>query len=168
MPELSDLPLATVHTPVPVYYPGPDANWERQRPEDVGIDPFLLREAIAFANDPAHAGMPADIDAHLATVYRGKRYDDGVILGPTKAHGPVTSVVLRHGYLVAEWGEPERVDMTFSVTKSFLSTVAGLAWDCGLIRDVQDRVKDYSDDGGFDFRVGDGRKAEFHIDGLEG
>ena len=72
------------------------------------------------------------------------------ILGPTKVHGPVTGVVLRHGYLVAEWGEPERVDMTFSITKSFLSTVAGLAWDRGLIRDVQDRVKDYVDDGGFD------------------
>ena len=40
--------------------------------------------------------------------------------------------------------------MTFSITKSFLSTVAGLAWDRGLIRDVQDRVKDYVDDGGFD------------------
>jgi CubicO group peptidase (beta-lactamase class C family) len=133
-----------------VYYPGLDQYWERKPPEDVGIDPFLLQEAIAFANDPAHAGMPADVDAHLATVYSGKRYDDGVILGPTKVHGPVTGVVLRHGYLVAEWGEPERVDMTFSVTKSFLSTVAGLAWDRGLIRDVRDRVKDYVDDGGFD------------------
>ena len=29
-------------------------------------------------------------------------------------------------------------------------TVAGLAWDRGMIRDVQDRVKDYVDDGGFD------------------
>ena len=36
-----------------------------------------------------------------------------------------------------------RVDMTFSVTKSFLSTVVGLAWQKGLIRDVNDRVKEY-------------------------
>jgi CubicO group peptidase (beta-lactamase class C family) len=116
----------------------------------VGIDPLLLQEAIAFANDPAHAGMPADIEAHLPSLYQGKPYDDGAILGPTKAHGPVTGIVLRHGYLVAEWGEPMRVDMTFSITKSFLSTVAGLAWDRGLIRDLQDRVQDYVDDGGFD------------------
>jgi CubicO group peptidase (beta-lactamase class C family) len=33
--------------------------------------------------------------------------------------------------------------MTFSVTKSFLSTVVGLAWQKGLIRDVHDRVRDY-------------------------
>jgi len=150
MPEFGNPSVSAVDTEVPVYYPGPDQNWQRRPPEDVGIDSFLLQEAIAFANDPAHAGMPTDIDAYLATIYSGKRYDDGVILGPTKVHGPVTGVVLRHGYLVAEWGEPERVDMTFSVTKSFLSTVAGLAWDRGLIRDVQDRVKAYVDDGGFD------------------
>jgi CubicO group peptidase (beta-lactamase class C family) len=40
--------------------------------------------------------------------------------------------------------------MTFSVTKSFLSSVAGLAWQAGLIRDVHDRVCDYVDDCGFD------------------
>ena len=38
----------------------------------------------------------------------------------------MTGVIVRHGYLVAEWGEPQRIDMTFSVTKSFLSTTLGL------------------------------------------
>jgi CubicO group peptidase (beta-lactamase class C family) len=51
-------------------------------------------------------------------------------------------VILRHGYIVAEWGDPHRVDMTFSVTKSFLSTTVGLALDRGLIRSVEDRVAD--------------------------
>jgi CubicO group peptidase (beta-lactamase class C family) len=55
----------------------------------------------------------------------------------------VSGVILRHGYIVAEWGEPHRVDMTFSVTKSFLSTTVGLAYDRGLIRDVHDRVQEY-------------------------
>ncbi len=27
-------------------------------------------------------------------------------------HGSVTGIILRHGYLIKEWGEPERVDMT--------------------------------------------------------
>ena len=105
MPELVPVSVGSRHRGARVL-PGAGSNWERKLPEDVGIDPFLLQEAIAFANDPAHAGMPADIDAHLATVYSGKRYDDGVILGPTKVHGPVTGVVLRHGYLVAEWESP--------------------------------------------------------------
>ena len=33
--------------------------------------------------------------------------------------------------------------MTFSVTKTFLTTVVGLAWQKGLIRDVNDRVRGY-------------------------
>ena len=49
----------------------------------------------------------------------------------------------RNGYIVAEWGEPKRVDMTNSVTKTFLTTVVGLAWQRGLIRDVNDYARDY-------------------------
>jgi CubicO group peptidase (beta-lactamase class C family) len=40
--------------------------------------------------------------------------------------------------------------MTFSVTKSFLSTTAGLAVDEGLIRNVSDKVNSYVWDGKFD------------------
>jgi CubicO group peptidase (beta-lactamase class C family) len=50
---------------------------------------------------------------------------------------------VKDGYIVAEWGDPARVDMTFSVTKSFLSTTVGLAWAEGLIGSVDDRVGPY-------------------------
>ncbi len=133
-----------------VYYPGKGDDWERKRPEEVGIDADLLQEAIHYSEDPAHAGFPPDLGQHLAASNANKQHDDGVILGPTKEHGPVTGVVLRHGYLVHEWGEPERVDMTFSVTKSFVSTVAALAWERGLIPDIHGKVKNEVDDGGFD------------------
>ena len=36
-------------------------------------------------------------------------------------------MILKDGYVVAKWGDTKRVDMTFSVTKSYLSTVAGLS-----------------------------------------
>jgi methionyl-tRNA formyltransferase len=55
----------------------------------------------------------------------------------------LNGLIVRNGYVVAEWGESTRVDMTFSVTKSFLSTVVGLAWQKGLIRDVNDLVREY-------------------------
>jgi CubicO group peptidase (beta-lactamase class C family) len=116
----------------------------------MGFDQHALQQAIAFATDTSHQGYPPDLGTHLATIHGSRCYDDGVILGPTKAHGPMSGVLLRHGYRVAEWGEPERVDMTFSISKSFLSTVAGLAWDRGLIRHINDRVGDYVHDGGFD------------------
>jgi len=44
---------------------------------------------------------------------------------------------------VADWGDTSRVDMTFSVSKTFLTTVVGLAWQKGLIRDVTDKARDY-------------------------
>ncbi|MCZ6636315.1 MAG: serine hydrolase [bacterium] len=133
-----------------VYFPEPGDAWKRKTPAEAGIDAGLLQEAIEYANDPAHEGSPPDLGTHLAKEMGAKQYDDGAILGPTKTHGPVTGVVVRDGYLVHEWGTPEQVDMTFSVSKSFLSTVCGLAWDRGLIRDLSDRVGEYVDDGGYD------------------
>ena len=55
----------------------------------------------------------------------------------------MTGLVIRHGDVVAEWGDPTRVDMTHSVTKTFLTTVVGLAWQQGRIRNLTDHVKDY-------------------------
>ncbi|MBT4141124.1 MAG: serine hydrolase [Candidatus Latescibacteria bacterium] len=131
-----------------MYFPSSD--WTQKTPDEVGIDGALLEEAIAFATDPAHAGAPSDLAAYLRDQNGGRKQDDGATVGPTKSHGPVTGVVLRHGYRIAEWGDPERVDMTFSISKSFLSTVCGLAWDKGLIRDLNHRVGAYIDDGGYD------------------
>jgi CubicO group peptidase (beta-lactamase class C family) len=58
-------------------------------------------------------------------------------------------MVIKNGYIVAEWGDTKRVDMTFSVSKSYLSTTAGLALDAGLIKDVHDKAGDYVRDGTF-------------------
>ena len=49
----------------------------------------------------------------------------------------MTGIIIKNGYIVAEWGEPFRVDMAHSVTKSFLSTVVGLAYDRKMIRNLQ-------------------------------
>jgi CubicO group peptidase (beta-lactamase class C family) len=64
--------------------------------------------------------------------------------------------VLRGGLVVAEWGDTARADMTFSVAKSYLSILAGLAWDRGLIGDPHDKVRSLVDDGGFDSPHNDG------------
>jgi CubicO group peptidase (beta-lactamase class C family) len=45
--------------------------------------------------------------------------------------------------VVAEWGEPLRADMANSISKTFLTTVVGLAWQKGLIRDIGDYARDY-------------------------
>ena len=46
------------------------------------------------------------------------------VLGPTKRRTGPNGVVLRGGKFVAAWGDVTRADMTFSVTKSYLATLA--------------------------------------------
>ncbi len=59
-------------------------------------------------------------------------------------------IILRHGYIVAEFGDTKTNDPVYSAAKSFLSTTASIAFDKGLIRSVDDRVADYIHDGGYD------------------
>ena len=121
-----------------VYYPGPE--WERRTPQQVGIDPAKLQEAVAFAVE-SQSKAPRNLElAHYQTF---GREPFGQAVGPFKERGDPTGIVVRRGYVVAEWGDPLRVDMTFSVTKSFLSTVVGLAYDRRMIRSLQDRVHAY-------------------------
>jgi CubicO group peptidase (beta-lactamase class C family) len=107
----------------------------------------LLEEAIAFAR-ANETPDPRDLEqAHYLSFGR-EPYGEGI--GPFKPRGEQTGIIVKNGYIVAEWGEPHRVDMTFSVTKSFLSTTVGLAWERDLIRNLNDRVKDYVTTGEFD------------------
>src|SRR5207245_7890111 len=64
--------------------------------------------------------------------------------------GPTNGIIIRHGFIVAEWGDTRRVYMTFSVAKSYLSTVAGLAYDRGLLQDLSAPEGELIKDGGFD------------------
>lgn len=137
----STLLLAPAYAPAQSpFYPSPEPNWETRRPEQVGMDAARLQEAVNFAR--AHESKaPRDLElAHYTTF---GREPFGQAVGPFSERGPQGGVIVRNGYIVAEWGEPERVDMTFSVTKSFVSTTVGLAFDRGLIRSVDDPVRSY-------------------------
>ena len=120
------------------YYPGPE--WERRTPQQSGMDAAKLQEAIAFAV-ASESKAPRNLElAHYQTF---GREPFGQAVGPFKERGAPTGIIIRRGYVVAEWGDPARVDMTFSVTKSFLSTTVGLAHDRKMIRSLQDRVSLY-------------------------
>ena len=67
----------------------------------------------------------------------------GYAIGPIRERGDPTGIIIHKGYIVAQWGDPLRVDMTHSVTKSFLSSVVGIAVERGMIRSVDDAVRDY-------------------------
>lgn len=121
------------------YYPS-RWEWEEKSPLTFGIDTAQLNAAIQFAHDHEYEG---EKDLRRA-ILKGFSYEPyHKILGPTKRRGGPAGMILKDGYVIAKWGDTKRVDMTFSVTKSYLSTVAGLAVDAGLIQSVDDKVKQY-------------------------
>lgn len=117
------------------YVPG--ATWERKNPSEAGFDPAKLTAAIEFAK-AKDARAPRDMELSHYQSFGREPYGQGI--GPFKPRGEPSGVVVRGGYVVASWGEPDRVDMTHSVTKSLLSATVGLAFDRGLIPSVRDTV----------------------------
>jgi CubicO group peptidase (beta-lactamase class C family) len=135
---LATLVAAALPAQTERYYP--DRDWQRREPAQVGMDAGALEAAIAFAkaNYDRNGGYSAAREPYNETI------------GPVQAPSGMNGVIVRHGYLVAEWGDTQAVDMTFSVTKTYLSTVAGLAVDRGLIRDLHEPVRELVRDGTFD------------------
>ena len=123
------------------------ASWPRVIPREAGFDPALLDEAVRFA--AAHeVPWPRDLRAHIeAGHFEPPPHNE--ILGPVRARGAPNGLILRGGALVASWGDTRQVDFTFSVAKSYLSLLAGVAVTDGLIRDLDEPVARSVDDGGF-------------------
>ncbi len=129
---------ATLAASAQVYYPGVD--WQRKAPADAGFDAAKLKDAIDFAV-AAESRSPRDLVLNHYQTFGREPF--GYAIGPLKDRGDMTGLILHRGYLVAEWGEPQRVDMANSVTKSMLSTVVGVAFDRGMIRGLDDPVREY-------------------------
>lgn len=122
------------------YYPGTWGNWETRSPEEAGFNAEAIRQVIEYAQS-MESENPRNMEINHYQTFGREPFGDGI--GPFKERGDQTGIIIKDGYIVAEWGEPFRVDMTHSVTKSFLSSTVGIAYDRGLIRDVNDRVDPY-------------------------
>ncbi len=122
-------------------------HWENKPPSDFDIDSETLNEAIDFAQKNEYSGSK-DLRIAILKGFAHEPYHK--IMGPTKKRGAPSGIILKNGYIIAQWGDVARVDMTFSVTKSYLSTMAGLAIDQQLIKSVDDTVTQYVWDHTFD------------------
>ncbi len=129
-----------------IYFPNRNAKWEVRTPQEFNIDREQLDLAVQFALENEYSGSR---DLRIAILKGFAREPFHEILGPTKKRGGPAGMILKNGYLIGSWGDIHRVDMTFSVTKSFLSTVAGLAADRRLINSTNDLLADYIWDGTF-------------------
>ncbi|MDX2016068.1 MAG: serine hydrolase [Planctomycetota bacterium] len=120
-------------------YVPPKGSWQRRAPEDFGIDATKLAEAVAWARQ-----QESTWDFAKQEEIFGRK------LGPLPAsRASNNGVILKDGYIIAEWGDIEAADPTYSVAKSYLSTILGLTLDAGLIGSIDEKVGERVQDGGF-------------------
>jgi CubicO group peptidase (beta-lactamase class C family) len=119
----------------------------RQDLARIGFDPGKLAAAAAFALE-IETPWPRDLRAHLEAGYF-EAPPDNAILGPIAPRGGPNGLVLRDGDVVVSWGDTRQSDFTFSAAKSYLSLLAGIAFDDGLISDLDEPVSATVTDGGF-------------------
>ncbi len=122
------------------YFP-PRGKWQRKSPAEVGLDPEKVQQAVLYAQANGS-------DWNFG---RDQVRSFGPALGPVpNSHAQTNGVILRHGYIVAEFGDTMAVDPVYSMAKSLMSTAGGIALTKGLIKDINDPVGKYIKDGGYD------------------
>ena len=124
------------------------ADWPRHARATAGRE---ADAALAAARYAAEHETPWQRDlAEMVVSDFDERPPWNETLGPVRPRGGPNGLLLHGGEIVTEWGDTARADMTFSVAKSYLSILAGLAWDRGMIKDPHEKVSHAVDDGGFD------------------
>ena len=129
-------------TSIESHIPAADsAPWGTISPAEAGLDAGKLQAAV----DAAVAGE--------STWPRSFYYPDGryvgivewnetgpwsEITGPVKPRGGPAGLILKGGRIAAEWGDTRLTEMTFSVAKSYLAILAGLAVADGLIKSIDE------------------------------
>jgi CubicO group peptidase (beta-lactamase class C family) len=128
------------------YFP-PQGEWEERAASQFDINQERLTRAVNFAEENEYTGA-RDLRQAILKGFEQEPFHE--ISGPTKKRGGPAGMIIKDGYVISSWGDTQRVDMTFSVTKSFLSTTGLLALQEGLIADAGDKVDQYVWDGTFD------------------
>jgi len=134
------LPAVAGAADKPAYFP-PAGEWTHKTPAELGMDPAALAAAIQYAQ--SH-----ETERALDFSDQDKTFGQRLGSMPTRrAH--TNGVVIYKGYVVAEFGDTRFVDPTYSVAKSMLSTVAGVAVRDGRIRPLDEPVARRVNDGGY-------------------
>jgi CubicO group peptidase (beta-lactamase class C family) len=130
------------------YLPAPHpASWATVKPIEAGLDAEAVAAAARYAAE-RETPWSRDLSAMVTSDFQ-ERPPWNETLGPVRPRGGPNGLILRGGRIVAEWGDTHQADMTFSVAKSYLSILAGLAWDRRLIHDPHEEVRRTVEDGGF-------------------
>lgn len=126
----ADTPANAATQNTGTYFP-PRGDWARISPADAGFNPQRLAAAVSLAQKNTVL-EPMDLGEAIRNSYTD-REPDYRVLGPTGMRSQGSGVIISGGHILAEWGDTSQPEMTFSVVKSYLSTLVGLAWRDGLI-----------------------------------
>ena len=121
------------------YFPE-KGKWETKSPSELGYDEDKINDAINYVIKNQNNG-DKDLRIEILKGFSAEPYHS--IKGPTKKRGNTNGLIIKDGYIIASWGDTSRVDMTFSVTKSYLSATTGIAVDNDLINSEKDFVSEY-------------------------
>ena len=118
------------------YFPDRKSDWVEITPEDGSLDAEKLVSALKFV-ESHETSWPHDIhrDGAIPTLTDLEEPPYNQPLGPIEPRGGPNGLILRGGKIAAQWGDPSRPDMTFSIAKSYLSVLMGVAVADGLITD---------------------------------
>jgi CubicO group peptidase (beta-lactamase class C family) len=111
-------------------------------------DHAALFAALALA-EGQESPFPRDLGAFLEAGHFDPPPHNAVI-GPVFPRGAPNALVLHRGVRIGAFGDTRQADMTFSVAKSYLSLLAGVAQADGLIPDLDEPVRERVQDGGFE------------------
>ncbi len=121
------------------YFPSAQ-KWEKRLPESLGLNSVKIQQAVDTAKY-YETKNPRNMEINHYQTFGKEPFGEGI--GPFEERGDETGIIIYKGYIIASWGDTKKCDMTHSVTKSFLSTIVGLAIEKGLIQSVKDKVVDY-------------------------
>jgi len=121
------------------YLPTP-REWEAKPPAELGLREDGLAAAVAYHR--AHEShWPRDFITESGRfIGVADEPADSEVIGPVRPRKEPNGLILRGGYIVAEWGDTQRVDMSFSIAKSYLAVLAGVAHARGLVHDLDEPV----------------------------
>ncbi len=102
------------------------------------IDHVKLQEAVTYS--VAHETPWDRENSNNWGIHSADQAPWNRLLGPVHPRGPVSGVIRVGGRQIIEWGEPQRADLTFSIAKTYLALLAGVAHDQGLLPDLDQPV----------------------------
>ncbi len=133
--------LAAEQAAAAVYYP-PAGSWAKKPASDLGMDQAALDAAVQFAQTR---------ESTRATDFSDQERIFGSMLGSVpNIRAKTNGLVIYKGYVVAEFGDTTWANPTYSVAKSMLATVAGVAVRDGRIASLDEPVGKLVRDGGYD------------------